>query len=204
MTIDKPEANHIEETESQNDGSHDTKVSDKIEDSEKKLEENKIEYEKYRSLLDEKKKTQAERDEYKDKLKHLEEQKLIEQNRYKELYESRQKELEEIKSIRDKEKLAFVEQRKLQAFIESVGGLKRQDYVKFIDTDKIIVESDGSFNKDSLQEYVESFKHSFPELLKQSQVNTLPSDSPKVDKRGKINLKNKTSKEILELIKRGK
>ena len=197
-----PEVNSVEDTVCQDVESNDTKVSEQIEDSEQRLEENKIEYQKYRSLLDEKKKTQAERDSYKDRLKELEEQRLVEQNRYKELYESRNQELEEIKSIQKKEKQAFVEQKKLQAFIESVGGLKRQDYVKFIDTDKIIVESDGSFNQDSLQEYVESFKHSFPELLKQSQVNTLPSDSPKVDKRSKSNLKNKTSKEILELIKK--
>jgi hypothetical protein len=160
-----------------------------------------VSYESHKKLLDEKKRVQEEKEALTLKLKEIEENKLKEESRYKELFESRENELKAIKEQSEKERKALTEHRKLEAFLKEVGGVKKESYVSLIDTDKIIVESDGSLNKTSLQDYVKSFKEQFPELIKSVDLKSdIPSKEPIING---TNTQGMKSKDILaQLYKR--
>jgi len=165
-----------------------------------------VSYEKYRQLLDEKKKAQAEKEsilkehnEAKKRLKEIEDAKLLEEARYKELYEAREKELAEIKERAEHEKKAFLEAKKIEAFLRATGGLKKDSYRKFIDTSKIILESSGNVDENSLQDYAASFKRDYGELLKNISTTKLPENAPKT---GSTEISKMSSAEILKLMQK--
>lgn len=137
--------------------------------------EDKVAYSTYKKTLSEKKKLQeefnrikAERDEHLRKMKDAEEEKLKEEKRYKELFEERDKELKKIRQQQETERQSFREAKKIEAFLRASGGLRNEVYRQFINTDKIIVTSDGKVDEISLQDYVKDFKENHPELLAQT------------------------------------
>lgn len=169
-------------------------------------QETSIAYDKYRKLLDEKKKVQEElqskakiAQEYEQKLKKIEEEKLVEQQRYKELFENRDKELSDIKKRLEDEKTAYLEAKKVQEFLRAVGDLKKDSYIKFIDTKKIILNSDGTIDKESLKDYAATFKRDYGELLKEAGAK-LPEVAPTNSKGDFSSLK---SQDILKILKGG-
>lgn len=138
-----------------------------------------IAYEKYRQLLDETKKEREERKKLEEKIKSFEEEKMKEKEQWKELSIKREQELKELRDAADRERQAFIESRKAQAFINAVGGLKHEKYMNLVDTSRIEYK-DGSVDEKSLLSYVDEFKRECPELLKVKSVgNTLPNDAPK-------------------------
>lgn len=128
-------------------------------------EKNKI-LAKQREILDEKKRIQDEYNKLKESQKKQEEEKLKEQERYKELADKREKELAELKNIRETEMNAFKEAKKMNAFLKEIGGLKQEKYQNLVDLDKVILGSDGTIDEGSLKDYVSSFKTEYPELIK--------------------------------------
>lgn len=120
---------------------------------------------KNKEILDEKKKLSEQLKKIQDAQKRQEEEKLKEQERYKELADKRAKELEELTKQRETELQAFKESKKMSSFLKEVGGLKQDKYKNLVDLDKIIFDSDGSINKDSLKDYVSQFKTEYPELV---------------------------------------
>jgi hypothetical protein len=158
-------------------------------------EKSKIDYEKYRALLDEKKKTQAERDELASKMRVIEESKLAEEKRYKELFETREKELADLRAGVEKERANAVNSKKLQAFSSATGI--RDSFFSLVDLDKLIVESDGSINKASLEDYVAQFKKAYPELIASAKKG-LPEKAPQSTE---VSTKGMKSSDILNKLK---
>jgi len=157
---------------------------------------------KLQELLDEKKKEQSKRVELEQKLQSIEEEKLKASNQYKELYESKTKELETIATQRELEKQAFLEHKKLDAFLKEVGGLKKGDYVSLIDTSKLIVDESGNINSDSIRVYAEQFKQAYPEIISVNTIQHVGQSAPITSNGG--SLKGKTANELFSLLKKGK
>lgn len=165
--------------------------------------EDKIDYAKYRQLLDEKKKIQQALEEksrreaeLSSKLTSYEEEKMKEEKRFKELFEARDNELKKIKDQMETERKAFNEAKKVEAFLRASGGLKNNKYKNFIDTDKILIGSSGDVDDISLTEYVEEFRKSYGELLAMPAKKVTPSqEAPKVDS---LNLGSLNSSDLLK------
>jgi hypothetical protein len=157
---------------------------------------------KLQELLDEKKKEQAKRVELESKLQSIEEEKLKASNQYKELYESKAKELETLTKQRELENKAFLEHKKLDAFLKEIGGLKKGDYVSLIDTNKLIADESGNINADSVKVYAEQFKQAYPELISVNTINHIGQNAPRTSNSG--SLKGKTANELFNLLKKGK
>jgi len=162
-------------------------------------EQERVDYAKYRELLDEKKKEQKKAREYEAKLKEVEEGKLVEQQRYKELFEARDTELNTLKSELEAKSRSELERMKRDALIREVGGLRRDEYAKFIDMDKIILESDGNLNSESVKEYAKEFKKNFAELIRE---RSMPSQTP--DKAPEVSEPSFNSLSSEEMLKRMK
>ena len=136
---------------------------------------------KQKEILNEKKKLQEELQKIRDTQKKQEEEKLKEQERYKELADKREKELEELRKQRETELTAFKEAKKMNLFLKEVGGLKQDKYQNLVDLDKIIIDSDGNIDKNTLKDYVSQFKTEYPELIKstEKQENKPPQNAPR-------------------------
>lgn len=155
-----------------------------------------VDYASHRKLLDEKKKEQQRASELEARLKAIEDEKLKEQAKYKELFDARDSELNQLKEqikLADKEKLSNA---KMEAFISAVGGLKDPSYKKMVDLDKIDLE-----DAKSLEAYALQFKSSFPDLLA---VKQAPQQLPNKGAEGvkDVNLSSLSSEELLALLKR--
>jgi hypothetical protein len=175
-------------------------VESKEEESQKTTEEKSVDYSTHRKLLDEKKKEKARVKELEAKLAEIEEGKLEEEKRYKELFEKRDSELKELQKTLEESKKSKVQRDKLDAFNKAVGGLKNESYSKLVDLDKIIIE-DGVVNEASLVDYATEFKKKHPELIDSKPApSQLPSEAPKGMEK-KPSLKGMSSKDILEQIK---
>jgi len=141
--------------------------------------EDRVPYSKYREILAEKKAMQEDKMRIESKLKAYEDEKLKEQSRWKELYETKENELKSLRDQAENERKAFIESQKMSVILNELGGLKNEKYSTFIDTSKVIY-SDGSIDRTTLSAYIEDFKREHPDLLKQREkVPTPPSVAPK-------------------------
>lgn len=166
------------------------------------VQEDQVSYAKYRELLNEKKKVQQANEELAKKVQAIEEAKLIEEKRYKELYEARENELTSIRNTMEADKAKALEAKKVEAFLKSVGGLKNDSYLALLDKSKIIIESDGTVNKESLEDCVDSFKKSYPELLNVQVKKGLPEKAPVIETR--VSIASLKADDILKQLKKGK
>ena len=142
-----------------------------------------VAYATHLKLLDEKKKLAAKHSDvlakladYESKEKELTERKLLEEKKFQEVLETREKELNEYKSRYQsvlEEKTDFT---KMHAFVSNLGDSKLDPkYYSLVPLDKISIEEDGNINLDNLNEVITSFKTEHPRLLIPLK-NTLPSN----------------------------
>lgn len=155
-----------------------------------------VDYASHRKLLDEKKKEQARAADLEARLNAIEETKLKEQAKYKELFDARDSELNQLKEQLKASEMEKATQAKMEAFLNAVGGLKDPSYRKMVDLDKVDLE-----DAKSLEAYAVQFKSSFPDLLAVKQV---PSQLPNQGAGGvkEVNLSSLSSEELLALLKR--
>lgn len=107
-----------------------------------------------------------------------EQQKLVEQNKWQDLYKKSEEKLKALTSQRDSERNKFIDSHKKNAVIQALGGFKRSDYSRFVDVSQVDLAEDGTVNEDSVQAEVSRIRKEFPELLKSAPKPTLPDKAP--------------------------
>jgi len=147
-----------------------------------------VQYESYRRVLADHKKSKARAEELEAKLaliekkeKELEEKSLKEQGEYKKLLEieKKKREIEESKRIQYEKDL--LDAHKLNAVKEKLPAkVKRNEYYSFIDTDKILIDKEtGIIDEASLESVANDFITNHSALLDKPSVKNLPQDAAK-------------------------
>lgn len=156
-------------------------------------------------LLSEKKRVQAERDALAKKLaeieaagKAAEEDRMRENQQWKELAERKQAELERTNTLRQAEMDKLEQRLKKEAFVRVVGGLAKPHYDVHIPVEEIKTLPDGSIDESHLKFLAEKFVKDNPELVRTGTV--LPTTKAP-SQPGEPNLSKMSSSEIMELIK---
>jgi hypothetical protein len=104
---------------------------------------------------------------------------LEEKEQWHTLYKKAEEKLKGLETERTTERTKFVESHKINAVIQTLGGFKKNEYNKFIDSSKIDVADDGSVSESSVLLEVERIRKEYPELLKTSNKAALPADAPR-------------------------
>jgi galactokinase len=166
----------------ENEASGDTQEENQVQNQRKDV----VKYETYQKVLSEKKKRDEMLSEYQQRLEELEtankqreEDELKKKENFKQLLEVREKELGEIKNQLTQFKEQSVLTKKAQAFLQSVGGLKKQEYLELVDFSKIPIDDDGQVDQVALESYRDEWKSKFPETLNDSHAKKVPNTSPK-------------------------
>lgn len=141
--------------------------------------------------------------EYEAKLRSIEEEKLMEQERWKELYEKQKQEREELEIQARSEKEAFRRNVKMSALKSELGpGLKDQ-YLVHADIDSIEFNEDGTVNTDSLLNAANRFRQEHSLLIPKNENNNFTSAAPKsTSSDGPVDLSKLSLKEKIELMKK--
>jgi hypothetical protein len=168
--------------------------------------EDKVAYGTFKKLLDEKKAMQSQFNEMKaefDRIKaereSAEQQKMIEQNRFKELYEVEQSKAKKAMELLEGHKRDMQENEKKKAVLSKLG-LKREEFAKFVEMDRVTMVDDR-VDEASLDAYVSEFKTKFPELVVEQK--TPPPTSPAPSVNGKvISYDPKNPASVMEAFKR--
>jgi len=146
-----------------------------------------IAYDTHKKLLNQRKADQErmkameqQLNEYKLAQKSIEEQKMVEQGKYKELVQEREKELEAIRQENLSYKKSFDKAIKISAFREKLGGIiENSAYYDFVNVDAIIIEPEtGMVDMASVDAAVNQFKKEHPRLYTPKTSRTLPTDAP--------------------------
>lgn len=142
-------------------------------------------------LLKQRKATQAQNAELKERLAALEaaeqeriESDLAKQNQFKELAEQYKTQLETAKKEKGELESNFLDAHKLNAFREKLPGhIKKSEYYSFVDLDKIIVDPETKeIVEDSVDNLVNKFIGDFPDLYQPKDSKRLPSDAANPEK----------------------
>ena len=96
------------------------------------------------------KELQARVNEYEAKIKAIEENKLVEEKRFQELYEREKQAREQAEAARNKEKDLYIRSVKMSALKSELGGNVKDEYLQFASIDSIEVSEDGLLSSESL------------------------------------------------------
>lgn len=105
-------------------------------------------------------------------------QQKVANEEYKELWQAEVDRGKKLEADRDADRDKFIDVHKKQAVIEKLGSFKRSEYNNFIDTSKIIVDSNGVVDEMTVDVEVKRLKQEYPELLKRSRSSIPPNDAP--------------------------
>lgn len=119
--------------------------------------------------------------EYEAKLKAIEEEKLAEQQRWKELFEKERQEKEELNRKSKEKETAYLMSVKKSALKQELGGKIRDEYLAHADLKSIEFKDDGTLNMDSVLEVANKFRAEHGELIPRSQVSDATNDAPPSD-----------------------
>ena len=182
--------NGLSETEKKKDasGANEQPKEDvvKYETHQRLLNQLKTSKEKHASNLADLQSQLAELSEFKKSIDAQEESKLKESGDFKQLLEQRDATLNEIRTELDatrNENLSYKENIddmiKLNAFTTALGGnLKKAAYLKFVDTDRIVINPEtGAVDDASLKTYANDFQNDFKELIDFS-ASKIPNGAP--------------------------
>lgn len=144
--------------------------------SKKVVEEYKNDMFKYKSQLKER---EAELQRIKDEQALREKRQLEEQAEWKTLYEREKAEREKTSKELQEKSQFFVNTSKINAVVQKLGGFKKDSYVKFVDTSRIDLREDGTFDADSINREVDRIKQEYPELLLAGPTTSkMPANAP--------------------------
>jgi len=143
-----------------------------------------VAYETYQKALDQRKadqartrELQAQLDAFKSQQTEAEQTRLAEQSEFKKLYETEKAERTKLADNLKTVTTAQVESRKKEALKAELGGVRKDDYLKFADLGMIQVNDDGSVDMDSVKLTANRFRESFPELVASKQTSKLPHEA---------------------------
>lgn len=98
-------------------------------------------------------------------LKAQEEAKLHEQERWKELYEKREAELEQERKNAQEQQHRYLRSVKMAALKQELGSNIRDEYLGFANLNDIVINEDGSIDRESLHSVANSFKKEHGQLI---------------------------------------
>jgi len=107
--------------------------------------------------------------EYQARLKAIEEEKLIEQQQWKQIAEKRAAELEEEKRKAKETHNRYLRSLKMVELKKELGGSVRDEYLSFANLDTIDFNEDGTLNKDSLVTVANKFRQEHGQLIPKSE-----------------------------------
>lgn len=90
---------------------------------------------------------------------------LAEQKRFEELYTSEKAKREAAEQRATELTQKQIDAAKQSALVRELGGVKKDEFLRFADVASIRVNEDGSVDPDSLREVATKFRQSYPELL---------------------------------------
>ncbi len=115
---------------------------------------------------------------------------LADQKKYQELYEKEKKKREESDSRLSDMTKAQVTKEKQQALSTALGGLKKNEFLKFANLDGIAMNEDGTVDAASVTEVANKFRADYPELVPSKPANGhLPNDAARGGSNGKTDRK---------------
>lgn len=152
-----------------------------------------VSYESHRKLLNEYKQSKTRLSEIEAKYQELtkkleadEEQKMKEQQKWREIAEKKEKELknaaDQINFLNKKQQNKIKE----DSFKAALGANLKKAFMMHVDLDAISLDDDGEVDEMTLQNAVEKFKEEFPELM--------PQEKTEETKEKKFSLPQKTAK----------
>lgn len=124
------------------------------------------------------KETEAKISEYDAKLKAHEEEKLKEQQKWKELYDRAKKEKEQTLQERQREKELYFNAVKKSALKSELGGKIKDVYLSHANVQAIELTEDGEINPESLRTVANQFRQDFPELIPASGSSNITGRAP--------------------------
>lgn len=168
--------------------------------SRKAYEEVATDMHKYKRQL---KEYQASLNEYQTKLKQIEEDKLKEQDRWKELYEKSTSELEAERKRNNESRSQYLRSVKMSALKQELGGKIKDVYLSHAELDKIEFKEDGSIDSESLLAVANDFRKQHSQLIPSSDNTDITSHAPKSfdSNSGAKDLKSMTMDEKVALLK---
>ncbi len=112
-----------------------------------------------------------------------EQRKALEKNQqFEELYNAELKRNEALQQQISEKDSNFLKAQKLNAVKDKLGQFKKPEYNKFIDTSRIIVDSDGQIDQATVDNEVNRLKQEYPELIKAKVASQLPDEAPESGK----------------------
>lgn len=121
---------------------------------------------KYKSQM---KELQAALNEYQTKIKSIEEEKMVEQQRWKELYEKRTAELEAKEREAKARESQYLKSIKMVELKKELGANVRDEYLVHANVEAIEFNEDGSLNKESLVTVANKFRQEHGQLIPKSE-----------------------------------
>lgn len=124
---------------------------------------------------------QARVNELEAKLKAIEEAKLVEDQKFQELYEREKQAREQAEQDRNKEKDLYIRTVKLSALKGELGGNVKDEYLQFANVDRIEVGEDGTLSSESVRDVANSFRQDHPTLVGKSNDVNITSHAAAAD-----------------------
>lgn len=156
-----------------------------------KEEAKTVAFKSYQKSLDQEKaakakarELEAQVNEYQAKLEAMENEKLAEQGKWKELAEKEREKAEQRAKELEGERSRFLEYHKKQAVIGALGGFKRDEYASFINVESISVDENGVPSKEGIEAEADRIRANHPELLKSNVSGSLNPEAPSVADQG--------------------
>ena len=119
----------------------------------------------------------AKNNEFEAKLRAIEEEKMQENEQWKELYEKQKQEAEQIRQQRDQDRMIMKNSVKKSALKSELGNIK-SEYLDFASLDDIEVNEDGSINTDSLHKVANDFRSQHAQLIPASSGSDITGNAP--------------------------
>lgn len=138
--------------------------------SKKAYEETKADMHKYKTMM---KEIEAERNQLKADKEAAERESLEEQGKWKELFQKEKESRAKLEADLKQSKDSFVNFHKKNAVISKLGGLKNDEYSKFIDTESIEVQEGGKMSEASIEAEVNRIREKYPEIIKGAVIDNL-------------------------------
>lgn len=142
--------------------------------------EDKVAYATFQKLLSEKKKLKEKLDKIERQETKRRDDELKAKEDYKSLLEVREKEINDLNQKLTDYTTRESSSRKLESFLDSIGGKIQKKFWVHIPLDKVQINPDtGEVDEMSVTKAVEHFRKEYPELIEKQGASKMPNESPK-------------------------
>jgi hypothetical protein len=147
--------------------------------------EDLVAFDTYKKVLDQHKASQAKAREAAAQLEALKAEKdeadkarMAEQAKFKELWEAAEKKAQALDGQIKQMTASQIEAKKREALKSELGGVRKDDYLKFADLSSVHLGEDGSVDIESVKATANKFREAYPELVSpKSGVKPLPGEA---------------------------